>query len=220
MEIALLLLLLPGLIAFGVSKALRGAKAQPINEIIIDLVLQTVLVFTVYYLLSLWSLLGLPKVSDLAYASLKVKTETDLESIGHLITLFERALLVAVIIAFVAGISSAIIFKEYKLIQRLGRPWWLFQSDADESAWKTTFSSGSLDCWVHIDTKGGQRYVGLSHCISWEHKDGGIGLSEVHLYDEQELVRVADYIYIQSEELNGPILFIRGNLKPEEKNEF
>lgn len=217
MEISLILILLPGLIAFGVSKVLRGAKAQPVNEIITDLVLQTVLVFTVYYLLSLWNWLDLPKVSDLAYASIKIKAETDLEKIKPLIDIFERALLTSVIVAFIAGIISAVIFKELKLVQKLGRRWWLFQSDADESAWKTTFNSGSMDCWVHVDTKGGQRYIGLGHCISWEHKDGGIGLSEVHLYDEQGTIQVADYIYIPCEELNGPVLFVKGKSKTEDK---
>lgn len=215
MEISLILILLPGLLAFGVSKVLRAAKAQPINEIITDLVLQTVLVFTVYYLLSHWSWLDLPKIGDLAYASLKIKAETDLEKIKPFIELFEKALLVSIIIAFSAGVLSAVIFKELKLIQKIGRRWWLFQSDADESAWKTTFSSGSMDCWVHVDTKGGQRYIGLSHCISWEHKDGGIGLSTVHLYDEQGTEHVADYIYVPFDELNGPVLFVKG--KPKEQ---
>lgn len=216
MEISLILILLPGLVAFGISKVLCGLKDQPLNEIIIDLVLQTVFVFTIYYLFSANSWIDLPKIGDLIYASLKIKSEPDVEKIRPLLSLFVTALFASIVIAFFAGIISAVFFKELKVVQRLGRYLWLFQSDASESAWKKTFSSGSMDCWVHIDTKGGKRYVGLSHSISWEHKDGGIGLSDVRIYDEHELEVVADYIYVPFDELDGPVLFVKGNQRPAE----
>lgn len=212
MEVSLILILLPGLVAFGISKIFSGIKARPINEIIIDLVLQTIFVFIIYYVFTFVSFFDSPKFSDIVMASLKIKATTDNEIIKSQLVIIEKALLVLIILAILIGFCSAL-FKELKLIQKLGRRFWLFQSDADDTAWKTTFASGSSDCWVHIDTKGGKRYIGLSHSVSWEQKDGGIGLSNVHLYNEDCVEIVAEYIYVPFEELDGPILFVKGSQK-------
>ncbi len=207
MEISFVFLLLPGLVAFGVSKALRGAKAQAVNEVIIDLVLQTVFVFIFYHLVSIYLTFSLPKIGEVAYASMKIKT--DEIKVENFIDLFERALFGAILIAILSGVASSVLFKELRLVQKLGKKFKLFQNDAHDSAWKTTFIDGSLDGWVHVDTKGGIRYIGRSHSISWDYKDGGIGLKEVHIFNGTETEYVAEYIYIPSNETDGPILFIK-----------
>jgi hypothetical protein len=216
MGISTILILLPGLLAFGISKILSRSKSRPINEIVIDLVVQTVAVFFIYYLVSSLAWLCLPNFGAIAVESIKIKEGIEAEDLKSAMAIFERAMCASVFIAIGVGIVTALA-GELKIIQKFGRRFWLFQSDANESAWKKTFEVGSSDCWIHVDTKGGQRYVGLGQSISWDHKDGGIGLYDVHLFDEDslEVLPVADYIYISTEDLNGPILFIKG--KPNEK---
>lgn len=214
MGVSTILILLPGLLAFGISKILSRSNSRPINEIVIDLVVQTVVVFFIYYLISSWGWFHLPSVSELVVTSLRLKLDAADTEIKSAVGIFERALCASIVIALVVGIVTAV-SKDLKIVARLGRRFWLFQSDANESAWKTTFESGTLECWVHVDTKGGKRYLGLGHSISWDQKDGGIGLRNVMLYDEETLkpIPVADYIYVPSDELDGPVLFVKGEKK-------
>ncbi len=214
MGVSTILILLPGLLAFGVSKALSRAKSQPINEIIIDLVVQTVLVFLAYYLISSIERFGVPTFGEVAVQSIKIKDGITDDALRAAVKVFEKALCISVIVAFCIGVISALV-AELKIIPRIGRRFWLFQSDGHESAWKTTFEAGSLENWIQIDTKAGLRYIGLSHSVSWDRKDGGFGLSKVHLFDEEnkEVIPVADFMYVSSEEIEGPILFVKGEPK-------
>jgi|GEM_PF-3848180 len=213
-------ILFPGLLAFGICKGLSRTKSLPINEIIVDLITQTIFVLLVFYLATKFTFLRVPQLSDVYIAITHLNKFSDIELFHQAIEVCEKTLCALVISAVFVALTT-VLLQEYNVIQKLGRPLGIFQNDQRASAWKTTVENGAYNSVVNLDTKSGIRYVGLCHSISWEYEGGGISLRKVKFFDKDQnkLIDVAEFLYVPTSELQGPILFTKPTAKNNEKGE-
>lgn len=228
MELTLLFVLLPGILAYGISQSLCGSKHSPISDIVVSLALQSSCVAILYTFVSFISFLEVPNILQLSTVFFAFKSQTNAHDLGDLVVregpMLMRAFTFIFIAAIVIGFLSAI-EKDLRLLRRLGKYFHLFQSTDMDSAWKDLVEMASSSCWAQFRTKDDRHITGPVAVISRDHKDGGIGLKNVHVLDPENGVfqRIADYLFVSTNEIDGPVFFtipneINSNNKKEEHN--
>ncbi len=216
MEIALLFVLLPGILAYGINQSLCGSKHSPISEIIVSLALQSTCVVILYTFVAFIPCLEVPNIIHLSTVFFDFKNQTNANELKELVAtegpVLMRAFIFTIFAAIIVGLLSAI-EKDLRLLRRFGKYFHLFQSTDMDSAWKDLVEMASPSCWAQFQTKDERHLSGPVAVISREYKDGGIGLKNVHLLNPETAAfqKIADYLFISSSEINGPVFFTEPN---------
>jgi len=210
LALATLFILLPGMVAFGIANRLSGYSSQEVNKVLIELALHSSVIFFAYSVASAIPQLHLVTPAELVQLWLAAKTSSDGETLKAFIDKADWSLIATFIIAVFSGVITAL-ERERNIIRWLGSPFGLFQHNAVETAWHDTFKAAGPEAWVQVDVADGRRFVGLSESVSWDYKDGGICLQRVYCWDESKdaMESVADWIYLRSEDIAGPIIFTK-----------
>lgn len=220
MELALLFVLLPGIIAYGISRALCGLKHVPITNIMVSLALQSAIVFFLYSLLAQIAWLNIPDPIHIAaiFSNLKslLKPEEATAFINSNGTLIFRGLSYAFATACAVGLAAAL-ENDKRFLRQIGRHFGTFQSTESDTEWADLIEISAASCWMQFRTKDGRTLSGPIAAVSWEFKDGGVGLQNVHILDEQsqKFEPIAQYLYVPTAEIDGPIFLTKPILKGE-----
>jgi hypothetical protein len=212
MEITLLFILLPGLLAYGITQSLCGSKQSPISDILVSLALQSTCVFLIYSFLASFSFVPAPSVLKLAGIFYDLYNHPNTKEFKAIISSDGSYIMDAIVliffIALVVGFLTAF-EKERRFLRRIGKRFHLFQSNDMDSAWKDLAEMSSAQCWAQVFTRDNRHLTGSVAVTSVDYKDGGIGLRNVHELDIQTntFIRVADYTFVSSAQIKGPIFF-------------